>query len=740
MRALSSGGVGLVWLLAQAVAMNLAAAAPCDRDWTVGDPQWQTRGSIGCATRWDPDGDGPLAEVMVVGGSFSQIGDLQSIANVAVWDGVSWMPLGAGLGGQVRTLEVIDGSLYAGGSFAFSGLGQCRSIARWTGAAWEEFGGGATGDVYAIKKLNGEIVAGGTFTKIGGASIPYLARFSGGTWKPVVRNATSSVRVMEVYKNELYVGGTFTSFAGVGAANIARTDGIEWRRVDSGLFGTPTSMSADANELYVAGSILQAGPLATKNVAAWNGGAWRALPLDIKDVLQVRVDNGVLMAAGTKAVGGDFLSAVFRREGDGWSEKSDGFAATTSILPSSAVLTQRLGDALYVAGTFSVSGSRNENIARLDNGRWSALRIATNGDLSVGPSFRNGLVVFGSFMRIGNQETGPLALWNGGSFAPVPVDVVGSVLSTQVIDDVLYVSGTFESVAGKNIRSFFKWDGATVTGMDGALTSGAMGIVRDGSDPIIWGNFSIGGMNNKTIARWNGSEWIDIAANLAGTPARMVNYQGSLVATGATMAIAGKPVYVVRWTGSQWEELPGLTFNPRLGSIVEFNGELLCTGNVGGVTAIYRWTGSQWSRFDERSSGASFSLFVVDGELWATSGLVPDGWAGQAPALSRWTGTRWIGYRAPFSTATSGAGFGRRVFVTGVRSLIDSVLSVRAYAHLSAGPCRADFDCDGTVGTDDAEAFVAAFVAGDAGADRNEDGFLTFEDFDFFVGAFESGC
>ena len=135
MQARSSTGAGLVWLLVQVVALSVAAAAPCDREWTVGDPEWQTRGSIGCATRWDPDGDGPRAEVMVVGGSFSQIGDLQSIANVAIWDGVNWMPLGSGLGGQVRTLEVIDGSLYAGGGFAFSGLGQCRSIARWTGGS-----------------------------------------------------------------------------------------------------------------------------------------------------------------------------------------------------------------------------------------------------------------------------------------------------------------------------------------------------------------------------------------------------------------------------------------------------------------------------------------------------------------------------------------------------------------------------------------------------------------------------
>ncbi|GMV26815.1 MAG: hypothetical protein AMXMBFR58_28460 [Phycisphaerae bacterium] len=54
--------------------------------------------------------------------------------------------------------------------------------------------------------------------------------------------------------------------------------------------------------------------------------------------------------------------------------------------------------------------------------------------------------------------------------------------------------------------------------------------------------------------------------------------------------------------------------------------------------------------------------------------------------------------------------------------------------------CTADFDDSGFVDTDDYDAFVGAFEAGDPAADADGSGFIDTEDFDAFVGAFESGC
>ncbi|GMV26133.1 MAG: hypothetical protein AMXMBFR58_21640 [Phycisphaerae bacterium] len=54
--------------------------------------------------------------------------------------------------------------------------------------------------------------------------------------------------------------------------------------------------------------------------------------------------------------------------------------------------------------------------------------------------------------------------------------------------------------------------------------------------------------------------------------------------------------------------------------------------------------------------------------------------------------------------------------------------------------CPADFDGTGFVDTDDFDAFIVAFEAGDTTADFDGTGFVDTDDFDAFVVAFETGC
>lgn len=58
----------------------------------------------------------------------------------------------------------------------------------------------------------------------------------------------------------------------------------------------------------------------------------------------------------------------------------------------------------------------------------------------------------------------------------------------------------------------------------------------------------------------------------------------------------------------------------------------------------------------------------------------------------------------------------------------------------SAGGCSADFDRTGFVDTDDFDAFVQAFEAGDRIGDFDGSCFVDTDDFDAFVMAFEAGC
>ncbi|MEZ6317776.1 MAG: GC-type dockerin domain-anchored protein [Phycisphaerales bacterium] len=50
------------------------------------------------------------------------------------------------------------------------------------------------------------------------------------------------------------------------------------------------------------------------------------------------------------------------------------------------------------------------------------------------------------------------------------------------------------------------------------------------------------------------------------------------------------------------------------------------------------------------------------------------------------------------------------------------------YLVLGVNPCPADLDADGDLDTDDTQAFVAAFLAGDLAADFDHDGRLDLDD------------
>src|ERR1043165_7473171 len=117
------------------------ALAQCPQ-WLAGEGSPGLLGMAYASTMWDPDGAGPQAPVLVVGGSFTLAG--QTLAsNIASWDGSSWHALGSGTDQPVLALAVLpSGELVAGGQFTTAGGVPARNIARWNGAAWSPFGSG----------------------------------------------------------------------------------------------------------------------------------------------------------------------------------------------------------------------------------------------------------------------------------------------------------------------------------------------------------------------------------------------------------------------------------------------------------------------------------------------------------------------------------------------------------------------------------------------------------------------
>jgi len=131
-----------------------------------------------------PDGS------LIVGGKFTTAGGVPA-NRIAKWDGAAWTSLGSGVAGGsapvVNDLAVLaSGSVIAAGVFTSAGAASAANIALWDGQAWSPVGPGLPGansSVMRVKTLsNNDLVAAGTFSIAGGASTYALARWNGTTW------------------------------------------------------------------------------------------------------------------------------------------------------------------------------------------------------------------------------------------------------------------------------------------------------------------------------------------------------------------------------------------------------------------------------------------------------------------------------------------------------------------------------------------------------------------------------
>jgi hypothetical protein len=175
---------------------------------------------------------------LIAGGSFSRAAGTDA-ENIAAWTGSAWRPLGEGFGGgdpitAVRCLAVHNGDLIAGGSFQFSGATTVNNIARWDGISWSPLGEGVGDDPYedsvsALAVYNGDLIAAGRFTVEGQPGLNNIARWNGSAWVSMDGGVTGSddftgVNALAVSNGSLFAGGHFQFAGEIQSFNIARWD------------------------------------------------------------------------------------------------------------------------------------------------------------------------------------------------------------------------------------------------------------------------------------------------------------------------------------------------------------------------------------------------------------------------------------------------------------------------------------------------------------------------------------
>jgi len=492
--------------------------------------------------------------------------------HVVRWDGSQWHGMGLQeIDGNARSLAVVGGDLYVGGSFELpSNMGSnIDGVLRWTGSTWMPLGFSESGtlasSVYAIVEFDGQLVAAGTFGYGGSGptstDLSRIARWSGSQWLALGSNGgyglSAYATSLAVWNGSLYVGGNFTSAnAGgdqiqVAASRIARWDGSNWFGLGSGVDGRVESLLAMDDALYVGGRFAAAGGAPAAGIARWNGSTWQAVANALIGSTQYENIPSVLAIASGEAgvmVGGDFGRVADASPGTTPPLIVNNIAELTpqSVLPLGATsgagvngwltsLARFRGD-LFIAGQFSsVGGVAANNIARFDGEQWHAVGsnagngvdnfvytlVASDDNLFVGGKFKN--VNLGT----ANIAANLVARWDGNHWHGFDLNVPSGV--DYWVEDVLwsspdlYMAGSFVVVdpidPTTKAQNIARWDGSHWRALGSGEFAGPAGpaysLAKIGDDLYVGGRFfSVlngapfsSGLTVNGLARWNGSSW-----------------------------------------------------------------------------------------------------------------------------------------------------------------------------------------------------------------------------------------
>jgi len=203
-----------------------------------------------------------------------------------------WSTLGAGLNGSVSALAVLDGKLYAGGSFTTAGGVNAKGIACWDPATstWSPLGSGVRtwnslpGVVSALASLNGKLYVGGEFNWAGPTLAKNVACWdpATSTWSALGAGVNKPVSASAVLGGKLYPGGSFTMAGTISAGGVACWDPATstWSALGPGAGGGEVyDVTVLESKLYVGGKTMYVNGVSVNCIACWDSATstWSSL-------------------------------------------------------------------------------------------------------------------------------------------------------------------------------------------------------------------------------------------------------------------------------------------------------------------------------------------------------------------------------------------------------------------------------------------------------------------------------
>lgn len=849
-----------------------AARAQCE-------PAWESWGSrpvlsgADTATIWDPDGDGPLDELLVVGGNFTRevTGDyLAPMDRIGAFGPEGWRPLGLGLNGDCETLTTWDpdgeGPMHrvvvAGGRFTMAGGVPAASVAAWDGTRWSPLGSGSNEPIFRLLTWDPDgsgpmpevLLALGGFANEAGQVGRRVMQWDGTSWTPLGPQPSPYQTVVGMVWDPDDDGPEPPQLLVVCALNpghaIMRWDGRAWQRMGPTISADgfpirdfaswdPDGSGPERRKLVIVGQFTSIGDRPIAYIAAWDGTAWSPLGEAFDWYLTaVKVwdpdENGpqpaqLVVSGPFTRVGNVFASKVARWDGHAWHPLAEGLSTTQSAAARQIVTYDIDGSGpdhphlVFCGGFDTAGGLAAPGLARWDGRRWwpfgagmsRAVRAVATWDPD-GPGPRNALLIAaGSFMSNAWGPLNRIASWDGTQWRGLGtgVGVNGQLVECLTTWDPdgsgpqqpqLVAAGEFSVAGGELARNIARWDGTRWWPLGSGLSGRVFDIMSwdpDGDGPappqLLAGGWCrmAGETEVNYVASWDGTRW----SSLGGGVDSYAVYKGvhslalwdpdgpgplgeQVVALGRFLTAGGIPARnIARWDGTRWwpfgeglgdtPQAPDYSHSPYVIKvwdpdqggpepaqlIVGGGGESSQNRTLG---AIYTWRNGEWFPL-----GGLPYTWVRDLTTWDPDGDGPmhpqlvavgafmlDGDQTQSN-VARWDGRRWSrfgrGLHRMVLSATSwdpdGPGpLAPQLVAGGEFTVRGATGDFLARWIPCPAPCTADFDGDWFVDIRDLDLFLACFDAGvcegERSADINGDGFLDFFDLDAFLAAFETGC
>ncbi len=305
------------------------------------------------------------------------------------------------------------------------------------------------------------------FSMIGGIAAKKIARFDGTEWSPLGCGLEDgSIYDMIDYNCELYVTGQFEEIGCTEAFNIARWDGKEWHPVKGGLTGGDNafgySLEVFEGDLYVGGQFTMAGNVSVSNLARWDGENWYpAGNFEEGSVREMEIYKGQLYAGGYfETVDGKPAEGFAIYNGTGWVHP--GHPGSLSLGKTGWVRDMEVyNDKLFISGEFYIN---DEDVSELitwdgsefhDFGRTFSLYENYIYDLK---TIDDILYIGGRFNNVAGSTTNNVIQWDGTQWGHLSNGVIGVVLTIEEFRDQIFVGGEFNSAGGLSAENIVIWE------------------------------------------------------------------------------------------------------------------------------------------------------------------------------------------------------------------------------------------------------------------------------------------